>query len=271
MSLHDFQTADGCRLAYTDQGSGLTVLWQHGLGADHNQPAEVFPSTEGIRRITLECRGHGASELGDTHALSIAQFANDALALLDHLEIERAVFGGISLGAAVALRLAVTHPQRAAALILARPAWIAENAPHGMKIYREVARLLHQLGPQQGALRFEASPLLHEIAHISPDNAASLRSFFNRDPISTVPLLNLIPDDGPGVSISALQALTCPTQIIANRQDFIHSMDTAETLAGLISQSRLSVIASKTLSREQYLQGFREVLNDFLTTTLFAG
>jgi pimeloyl-ACP methyl ester carboxylesterase len=261
----DFQTADGCRLAYTDQGSGLTVLWQHGLGADRNQPAEVFPSTEGIRRITLECRGHGASELGDTHGISIAQFADDAIALLDHLGIERAVFGGISLGAAIAVRLAAMHPHRVVALILARPAWIAENAPHRMKIYQQVAQLLLEHGPLQGAIRFETSPLLHEIESLSPDNAGSLRGFFGRDPITTVQLLELIPLDGPGISRSDILALACPTQVIANRQDYIHPLDTAEILAGLIIHSRLSVITSKTVNRQRHISEFQEVLHDFLT------
>ncbi len=265
MSMLDFQTADGCRLTYSDQGFGLTVLWQHGLGADHNQPTEVFPSTEGIRRITLECRGHGASELGDTQAISIAQFADDAIALLDHLGVERAVFGGISLGAAIALRLAAMHPKRVVALILARPAWIAENAPHRMKIYQEVAHLLIEYGPKQGAIRFEASPLLHEIESISPDNATSLRRFFERNPVTTAPLLALIPLEGPRISRSDILALECPTQVIANRQDFIHSLDTAEILASLITHSRLSVITSKTVNRRQHISEFQEVLSAFLT------
>ena len=112
MSISSFVTGDGCRLAYETAGEGSPVLWQHGLGADRKQPAEVFPSIAVVRRITLECRGHGDSSLCDPERLSIAGFAEDALALLDHLHIAKAVVGGISLGAAIALRLAAFHPDR---------------------------------------------------------------------------------------------------------------------------------------------------------------
>jgi len=42
MTTGAFRTEDGCLLSYEDSGQGMPVLWQHGLGADRNQPAEVF-------------------------------------------------------------------------------------------------------------------------------------------------------------------------------------------------------------------------------------
>ena len=101
MTRGTFRTRDGCTLGYVDEGAGLPVLWQHGLGATQAQPAEVFPASSRLRRITLECRGHGDSELGAPEALSITRFTEDAAELLDHLHIGRAVVGGISLGAAI--------------------------------------------------------------------------------------------------------------------------------------------------------------------------
>jgi pimeloyl-ACP methyl ester carboxylesterase len=139
-----FQTPDGCRLAYDISGQGPAVLWQHGLGATAAQPAEVFP--EGFTRITLLCRGHDGSDLGDPASLSIAQFGQDVLALMDHLGLQSVAMGGISLGAAIALRLAVTHPLRVRALILARPAWVDHPAPETMQSYVEVARQLARHG-----------------------------------------------------------------------------------------------------------------------------
>src|SRR5690349_23414278 len=141
MKRGSFVTADGCRISYVDEGEGLPVLWQHGLGATQAQAAEVFPEFSRFRRLTLECRGHGDSQLGAPEGLSIAQFADDALALLDHLSVERAVAGGISLGAAIAVRLAVHHPGRVGGLIVARPAWL-DDPPERMKIYLDVAELL---------------------------------------------------------------------------------------------------------------------------------
>ena len=51
-------------------------------------------------------------------------FADDVLAFADLRGVERFVVGGISMGAAIALRIAVRHPERVSGLVLARPAWL---------------------------------------------------------------------------------------------------------------------------------------------------
>ena len=200
-----FQTPDGCHLAYEVAGQGPAVLWQHGLGATSAQPAEVFP--DGFTRITLLCRGHDGSDLGDPALLSIAQFAADALALMDHLGLQSLPMGGISLGAAIALRLAVTHPDRVQALILARPAWVDYPAPRTMQSYAEVARLLAGHG-EIGRALFQSGQIYRDLGLASPDNAASLVSFFTRpQPDTTVALLQA----GCDVSAPAVQSLMWAT------------------------------------------------------------
>ena len=214
MSIELFTTRDGCVLAYEDAGIGLPVVWQHGLGADRRQPAEVFPNIEGIRRVTLECRGHGESELGDPAKLSITQFASDLVALLDHLAIEKAVLGGISLGAALSMRLAATVPSRVTALILARPAWVGEAAPSTMRPYVLVAEYLKAFGREEGLRKFLSSKVHAEVERISPDNAASLSSFFSRhNEQSTIELLSRIAKDGPGLSRHDIATIRTPTLV----------------------------------------------------------
>jgi pimeloyl-ACP methyl ester carboxylesterase len=260
-----FAAPDGCRLAFADEGEGMPVLWQHGLGADRGQPAEVFPALPGLRRITLECRGHGGSDTGDIDRLTIEQFTNDAIGLLDHLGLSRAAIGGISLGAAVALRIAALHPDRAAALILARPAWVDTAAPAHLRVYREVADLIAAHGVEGGRARFEASPLLAEIEAVSPDNAASMRWFFDRPrPDSTVALLGRIPLDGPGVARERIAALALPTLVIANDHDYVHSLATARELAALIPGAACREITSKSVDRARYVAEFRDAVADFL-------
>ncbi|WP_109477825.1 alpha/beta hydrolase [Paraburkholderia sp. C35] len=265
MNERYFETADGCRLAFVDEGSGTPVLWQHGLGADGNQPAEVFPDIDGIRRITLECRGHGQSGLGDPARISIAQFAEDVIGLLDYLGVERAVVGGISLGAAVAMRIAALHPERALALILARPAWLDTDGPAHLAIYRDVARLFELYGSDDGVLHLEHSARFREIEAESPDNAASMRGFFARpDRASTIALLSRIPEQGPGVTRQQINTLALSTLVIANQQDYVHPVELAEALSRLIAGSTLTVITSKTISRNDYVVEFRHALNEFL-------
>jgi pimeloyl-ACP methyl ester carboxylesterase len=270
VTRHSFKTHDGCRVSYVDAGPGdgdsVPVLWQHGLGATQAQVAEVFPESSQFRRITLECRGHADSELGALERLSIQQFAEDAVELLDHLGVRRAVVGGISLGAAIALRLAVHNPERVSELIIARPAWISEAAPENLRIYLDVAELLAQYGAEQGLERLQATERYRMVMQESPDNAASMRSFFQREPASTVALLSRIPAQGPGVTREQMARLALPTLVIANEGDFVHSIATATTVAGLIPGATLEIIPSKNSNRDAYVGAFKAALGEFLSS-----
>ena len=55
---------DGLALRYRDVGAGMPLLFQHGLGGDEAQVADVMPSVPHFRRVTLECRGQGGSPFG---------------------------------------------------------------------------------------------------------------------------------------------------------------------------------------------------------------
>jgi pimeloyl-ACP methyl ester carboxylesterase len=265
-------TEDGCSLAYEDIGSGLPTIWQHGLGADRQQPAEVFPRIVGVRRITLECRGHGQSQMGDPALLSIAQFATDVAALLDHLGIDAAVLGGISLGAAISMRLAAGIPRRIKGLILARPAWVDAPAPHTMKPYLVLAELLKEYGREEGLKRFANSETLAVVERVSPDNAASLLSFFTRpDEQSTIELLSRIPKDGPGLSRQDMASIAMPTLIIGSGKDYVHPLRYASQLKDLIPGAALQIITSKTVDKALYQSQFRESLAAFLQRLTAAG
>jgi len=266
MTAGKLRTEDGCLLAYEDSGEGIPVLWQHGLGADRTQPAEVFATVAGIRRLTLECRGHGESELGDPARLSIATFEADTLSLLDHLGIKQAIVGGISLGAAITLRLAALHPERVTGLILARPAWVVGPSLSTMAPYLEIADLLDRFGPVEGAKHFELSACLATVAAISPDNADSLRSFFTRPNLeSTIALLSSIPRDSPGVERKDIAKISAPTLIIGNHHDFVHPLAYAEGLQHILPHATMAVITSKSSNKDLYKLDFREALSRFLT------
>ena len=266
MSRGRFETADGCVIDYVDEGDGMPVLWQHGLGATQAQAAEVFPESPLFRRITLECRGHAGSELGAPEALSIRQFAQDAIGLLDHLGVKRAVVGGISLGGAIALLLSIYFPGRVSALIIARPAWLDEHAPERLQIYRDVAELLEQSGPGQGLARLQASARYRLLAAESADNAASLRSFFQRaNPASTVALLGRIPAQGLGATREQMARLALPTLVIANQGDYVHSIEMAKAVTALIPGADLKLIPSKNAPRNGYVEAFRAALHEFLS------
>ena len=256
----------GLSLAVHDRGSGLPAVFQHGLCGDAGQPAEVFPFDLPARCLTLECRGHGGSEAGDSECFSLQTFADDLASWLDNLALGPVVLGGISMGAAIALRLAIVRPDLVRALVLARPAWIAEAGPTNMEPNALVGALLAGYDPAEARARFEASGTARDLAAAAPDNLASLRGFFSREPQAvTAALLARISADGPGVSRADIAALRIPTLLIGTEADAIHPLGHAETLAALIPGARLARITPKALDKPRYVQDFRAALAQFLS------
>jgi pimeloyl-ACP methyl ester carboxylesterase len=257
---------DGLSLRLWDSGGkGLPVIFQHGLCGDSHQTREVFPASDRFRLITLECRGHGQSDPGDAASFSIATFAGDVLALAQSLSLQRYVTGGISMGAALALRLATANLPGQVGLILARPAWTTEAAPPTMRPNALVGMLLAEFGATRGLDIFKQSSIANLLQDAAPDNLASLLGFFNRAPADvTAELLQRISADGPGVSAHACSTIKMPCLIIGHGQDSIHPLAMARALAGLLPHARLREITSKAHSRPAYIADFKATLTDFL-------
>lgn len=256
---------DGIRFAVWESGAGATMMFQHGLCGDAGQPADVFPADIGWRCVTLECRGHGRSEAGPLEELSIAAFTDDLVSWVESRETGPVVLGGISMGAAIALRLAVLHPDLVRGLVLARPAWIDETSPPNMEPNAIVGEVLRRYPPAEGKARLEDSPIARKLEAEAPDNLTSLRGFFPREPISTTrELLCRISADGPGVTRSQIAGIRVPTLVIGNARDFVHPLAMARGLAGMIPHARFVEITSKSESRGAYRDEFRAALAAFL-------
>ncbi|SDG02230.1 Pimeloyl-ACP methyl ester carboxylesterase [Celeribacter baekdonensis] len=254
-----FITADGVRLNLDIGGDGPDLIFQHGLCGDRTQAAQVVP--DGVRRLTLECRGHGLSEAGPLERLSLAQFTDDLANVILRKGI-RPVVGGISMGAAISLRLAVRRPDLMHALVLARPAWGTEAAPANMAPNAEVGEMLAR-GESVG--EFDETNTARMLASSAPDNLASLRGFFSREPRRvTSALLRQISMDGPGVNESDLSALNLPVLVIGHERDHVHPLGLAEDLVRAIPGARLARITPKADHPEVYRNDFRAALAAFL-------
>jgi pimeloyl-ACP methyl ester carboxylesterase len=255
----------GLDLAVAETGEGKPFVFQHGLCGDALQPADVFPSDMGWRCLTLECRGHGRSPAGDMEQFSIATFSDDVASMIEERDLAPVVIGGISMGAAIALRLAVGRPDLVRALVLARPAWLDRPQPPNMAPNAVVAGLLHQFTPQQALRRFEQTETAKRLAVEAPDNLVSLRSFFAREPIAvTQALLARISADGPGIDRGAISAISVPTLVIGHARDAIHPLAMAQKLASLIPSARLAEITPKADDLARYRADFRTALATFL-------
>jgi pimeloyl-ACP methyl ester carboxylesterase len=111
---------DGWTLAYDDAGppDGPAVLLAHGLLMDRTMfDPQVERLSDRFRLLTPDLRNHGESEhRAEEH--SQWDLMEDHVALLDHLGIEAAVWGGVSQGGFQALRAALRHPERVTGLVL---------------------------------------------------------------------------------------------------------------------------------------------------------
>jgi pimeloyl-ACP methyl ester carboxylesterase len=260
-----FHERSGLRLAVWETGEGVPMMFQHGLCGDASQPADIFPIDYGWRCLTVECRGHGRSDTGSAEEFSIATFAEDVASLIKAQELAPVVFGGISMGAAIALRLAVLRSELVRALVLVRPAWIDENAPANMESYAFVGDLLRSYPPDEARRRFEASEIARELAVTAPDNLSSLRSFFSRQPIPiTRELLCRISADGPGTTRNQIRSIGVPSLVLGNARDFAHPLAMARELAAMIPRARLAEVTSKSESRERYRDDCKAALSAFL-------
>ncbi|MGA7827769.1 MAG: alpha/beta fold hydrolase [Geobacteraceae bacterium] len=125
---------NGISLSYGDSGKGPAVVLLHGfpLSRDMWTPQEEPLLKAGFRLVTPDLRGFGESEVPEgPYCMSL--FADDVVALLDHLEIDRAVIGGMSMGGYILLNLLERYPERvvAACFITTRSSSDNEEAKAG--------------------------------------------------------------------------------------------------------------------------------------------
>jgi len=109
---------NGCTLAYDDWGNGLPLILIHGFPLCRKmwRPQAEALTRAGCRVVTPDLRGFGESGV-PAGPVSMAVYADDMVGLMDHLGIDKAVVGGMSMGGYVLLNLLERYPDRVAAPI----------------------------------------------------------------------------------------------------------------------------------------------------------
>lgn len=126
------------RLSYEVYGpeDGAPVILVHGilLNTHCNRDIAAWLSAEGYRVILLDLLGHGRSDkplMAAEHRVDF--YAEQVLGLMDHLGLEKAILGGLSLGAVTMLTVACLAPHRVQALLLEMP--VAESGVPAAAIF----------------------------------------------------------------------------------------------------------------------------------------
>lgn len=114
-------TNDNVRLYFEEAGSGTPILFLHEFAADHtNWEPQMRYFSRGHRCITYSARGYTPSDVPSAaEVYTYKHFYTDALAVLDHLKIEKAHLVGLSMGSYSALQISLHAPHRALSMTLA--------------------------------------------------------------------------------------------------------------------------------------------------------
>ncbi len=225
-------TEHGHRLVYDVYGasSSPVVVYLHGLllDAELNRGIAQALAEQGYRVVLLDLLGHGRSDK-PTHASTyrIDSYADQVIALLNHLGVEEAVLGGISLGANVSLFAATEYPRRVRALILEMP--VLERAvPAAAMVFVPMVLAIHYgrsvLNLTSGLLRRLPRTRFGPLNSVL--NAASL------PPDATSAVLHGVLVGPVAPTQEQRRALKVPTLVLAHRNDFIHPFDDAVGLVG---------------------------------------
>jgi pimeloyl-ACP methyl ester carboxylesterase len=250
---------EGQRIAYTEFGGGPAavtpggergrtarsapagarpLILVHGLllSQEMHRPLAEALAARGNRVITIDLLGHGQSDRPrDMWRYSMAFFADQVLALMDHLEIDQAVVMGTSLGANTALEIAAVAPERLRGMVIEMP--VLDNA----LLWSALA-----FTPPLVALTF-GEPVMKLIARAARAVPRALLPHYGN---VTLDLIRQEP--GPGGALlqglffgriaphrTERRTFEAPTLVLGHRRDPVHPFSDAGMLADELPNGRL--------------------------------
>ncbi len=226
------------RLSYEEYGSGSEVLvWLHGLLLDANLSRGLARALagRGNRVVLLDLLGHGQSDKprhAAQHRMDL--YARQVIALLDELEITRAVIGGVSLGADVSLEVAVLAPDRVQGLILQMPV-LEWAVPAAASLFVPMLLAAHYARPLMRAV----AAVARRVPRTPVEAVNSLVHAASMDPDEIAAVLHGILLGPIAPTVEERRAIEVPALILGHRADLIHPFSDAANLAEQLPNARL--------------------------------
>lgn len=234
MGYDTFELANvrGGPLAYHELGSGEPLIMHHGGESHKGQYAAFAPLlAPGIRSISYDQRDIGDSFTA-ADPYTIGDIADDCVQLMDALGIDKAHIMGFSFGGAVALQVALRHPDRVRTLI-------AGTAPGGFATMTDYAKNIISRPPAE-----RAELMLQAL--LSPEGQADAELV---DPIRRLLSHGSAAPDSHRIGAlrthdldEQLSAVTAPTLLIYGSDDPLAPPTTGRLIADRIPNARLEII-----------------------------
>jgi pimeloyl-ACP methyl ester carboxylesterase len=236
---------DGVRLRGELEGEGIPVVLLHGLTATRRYVVMGSRALErsGHRVMAFDARGHGESDpAAGPGEYDYVNLTADLIAALDELEIDRAVLAGASMGAHTALRFALEHPDRAAALVVVTPAHdpAATGDPKWVARWDELAEALRSDGVE-GFMAVYGERGIPERWRETVLKVVRQRLARHHNPAAVADAMQAVPRSQPFASLDELGAIDAPAVVVASRDeaDPGHPYAVAEATAQALARSRL--------------------------------
>ena len=233
-------------LAGEQSGEGPAVLLLHGLSATRRYVVMGSRTLErsGHRVIAYDARGHGRSGPAPGRAYGYPRLAGDLEAVLDAAGVERAILAGASMGAHTAVRFALEHPARVAALALITPAYQPDRPSSEQELARwdALADGLRD-GGVDGFVRAYDLDGVPEAWRATVETVLRQRLGAHQHPEAVADALEVVPRSRAFEDLGELAAIAVPTVVIASRDeaDPGHPLAVGERYAAAIPGARLLV------------------------------
>jgi pimeloyl-ACP methyl ester carboxylesterase len=254
-------------LAHVDVGHGLPVVLLHAFPLNRSmwepQVAALFGE---CRCIVPDLRGFGDSTRDGPYSMD--RYADDVIEILDTLQIERAVVGGLSMGGYVALAIHRRHRDRVRALMLADTRAAADTA-EGRAKRNELIALARTSGASAVADRQITGLVGKSTREKQPELVDRLRSQMAEESVEgIVGALEAMRDRQD--SRDLLAEISVPTLIVVGDEDVITPVKEARQLQTAIRGSRLEVIpGAGHLSNIERPAAFNAALSEFVGSLLY--
>jgi pimeloyl-ACP methyl ester carboxylesterase len=147
-------TNDQVKLYYEDSGAGRPILFIHEFSGDYRAwELQVRYFARRYRCITYNARGYPPSDVPESvNKYSQRRAVDDAVGVLDHLEIEKAHIVGLSMGGFAALNFGIHYPERAFSLVVGAAGMGAE--PDKAAQFRQEVEVVARRWETEGAAKF---------------------------------------------------------------------------------------------------------------------
>jgi pimeloyl-ACP methyl ester carboxylesterase len=239
--------AGGVELSLERAGEGIAVVLLHGLTATRRYVVMGSRSLErsGHLVVSYDARGHGRSAPApEPGAYDYESLAGDLEAVLDTLDLSRAVLAGASMGAHTALRLALSRPERVAGLVLITPSFdpAAPRDEESLVGWDALARGLRE-GGVDGFVRAYDFGKVPDAMRTTIETVLRQRLAGHAHPLAVADALEAVPRSHPFERIDELSTLSVPTVVVGSRDeaDPGHPLAVAELYAKAITGAELTV------------------------------